>query len=104
MRSEVNVRFAPDEEFEIPLGPDDTMAADLARRWLDDQFVANDCEPLRASGKVLTADKLIAIAAAVGPQRFAADETFRRRYALAAAAALGKTVVRIDVDGRAIDF
>jgi len=88
MRSEVIVRFAIDQDFPIPLGVADTMASEVARRWLDEQFVANDCEPLRASGKVLTADKLLAIAASVGPQRFANDAEFRRGYARAAVAAL----------------
>jgi hypothetical protein len=104
MRSEVIVRFEPDQDFAIPLGAADAMASEVARRWLDEQFVANDCEPLRASGKVLTADKLLAIAANVGPQRFANDAEFRHGYARAAAAALGKSVVRIDVEARAIDF
>ena len=104
MRSEVIVRFAPDQEFEIPLDADDVMANEASRRWLDDQFVANDCEPLRASGKVLTADKLLAIAAAIGPQRFGSDAAYRHDFARAAAAALGKRVVRIDVETRSIDF
>jgi hypothetical protein len=104
MRPEVNVRFAPDQNFDIPLGSDDAMAADAARRWLDDQFVANDCEPIRASGKVLTVDKLLAIATAVGAQRFDADAAFGRDFARAATAALGRPVVRIDVEARSIDF
>jgi hypothetical protein len=104
MRPEVNVKFAPDQGFEILLASGDEMAADAARRWLDDQFVANDCEPVRASGKVLTVDKLLAIAAAVGPQRFESDAAFRHDYACAATAALGRPVVRIDVQARSIDF
>jgi hypothetical protein len=105
MRSEVTVRFAPDDEFDIPLAADEQpLPADAARRWLDEQFLANDCEPLRASGKVLTADKLLAIAAAVGPRRFESDAAFRHGYARAASAALGKPIVRIDVDARSIDF
>ena len=104
MRSEVTVRCTPDDEFEIPLTGDEPMAADAARRWLDEQFLANDCEPLRASGKVLTADKLLGIAAAVGPRRFESDTAFRHAYARAATAALGKAVVHIDVDARSIDF
>jgi hypothetical protein len=104
MRSEVTVQFEPGLEFEIPLGPDDAMAGDASRRWLDDQFVANDCVPVRASGKVLTADKVLAVAAAVGPQRFETDPGFRHDFARAAASALGKKVVRVDVEARAIDF
>src|SRR5256885_13859435 len=34
------------------------MSSDEGRHWLDQQFISMDCEPLRASGKVLLADKL----------------------------------------------
>ena len=75
-----------------------------ARRWLDEQFVANECEPLRASGKVLTADKLLAIANAFGLRRFREDEALRLDYAHAAEAALQRPSVRVDVDARAVTF
>ena len=104
MRSEVKVRFAPDRDIEVPLGPDEAMVRDLARRWLDDQFVANDCEPLRASGKVLTADKILSLAATVGPLRFADDAVFAHDFARASLAALGKPLVRVDVDAGAVTF
>jgi hypothetical protein len=80
------------------------MPADQARRWLDEQFTANDCEPLRASGKVLTADKVLALADGVGPQRFEADVAFRDSFAHAGVSALGQAVVRVDVEGRALTF
>jgi hypothetical protein len=80
------------------------MAPDEARRWLDEQFLANDCEPLRPSGKVLTADKVLALAGAVGPQRFGDDAAFRDAFARAVVAALGKPVVRVDVEAGAVTF
>jgi hypothetical protein len=76
MRQEVFVRFDPRSEFEIPVHGHAGLPADEARRWLDEQFIANDCEPLRASGKVLTADKVLALADGVGPQRFESDAPF----------------------------
>jgi len=104
MRQEVFVRFPHEQEFELPVAANDAMAADAARRWLDEQFTANDCEPLRASGKVLTADKLLAIAAAVGATRFADDPAWAADYARATVAALGRPMVRVDVDGGAVTF
>ena len=89
MRQDVFVRFDPRTEFEIPVHGAAGLAADEARRWLDEQFVANDCEPLRASGKVLTADKLLAVANAVGPGRFESDPAWAAAYALAVVSALG---------------
>lgn len=104
MRHEVFVRFAHGRQFALPVPAAEPMAADLARRWLDEQFVANECEPLRASGKVLTADKLLALAATVGPERFEQAPTWAAEYARAALAALGRPMVNVDVDGGAITF
>lgn len=104
MRHEVFVRFPHDREFALPVAADGVMPNDAARVWLDDQFLANDCEPLRRSGKVLTADKLLALAAAVGPERFERDPDWAARYAEAALGALGRTMVRVDVDAVAVTF
>ena len=104
MRREITLTFGRDGEFavDLPAGEAD-WSAEAARRWLDEQFVANECEPLRASGKVLTVDKLLAIAASVGRQRFQADPAFRTAYAQAAIAALGRPAAHIDVEAGTID-
>ncbi len=104
MRSHLTLVFGTTETA-IDLPADDAaMPADQARRWLDEQFVAYDCEPLRASGKVLTADKVLAIAIAIGPRGFEQDEALRTAFARAALAALGRPVVRIDVDGHEVSY
>jgi len=55
MQSEVLVTLSPGQEFRLSTeGP--TLSNEQARRWLDDEFTRLDCEPLRASGKVLLAD------------------------------------------------
>jgi hypothetical protein len=105
MRHEVFVKFAHEREFALLVtAHDPTMASDEARRWLDDQFVANECEPLRPSGKVLTADKLLALASAVGPERFESDPDWAATYARATLAALGRPMVQVDVGTRAVTF
>lgn len=104
MRHEVFVRYPGELEFELPVAAADAMPPEAARRWLDEQFVVNECEPLRASGKVLTADKLLAIASAVGPARFESDGAWAADFARAALAALGRTMVRVDVVGGAVTF
>ena len=104
MRQEVSVRFAHGREFVLPVTSADAMRPDDARRWLDEQFVANECEPLRASGKVLTADKLLALAGTVGPERFDADAGWAADYARATLAALGRPMVTVDVEGGAVTF
>ena len=82
MRQSVLIRFSERDEFDVPLHDADPMAPQAARAWLDDQFVRNGCTLQQASGKVLTADKLLAIAAAVGPAGFAdaADRLAQNLY------------------------
>lgn len=96
MRSVVLVRFSERDEFEIPLHDADPMPVPAARQWLDEQFTKNGCTLQRASGKVLSADKLLAIAAAVGPAGFA-DHAYALEYARAAVGVLDRPVVTIDV-------
>ena len=104
MRKVLIVQFEADQPQEIALHADEVQpAADEARRWLDEQFVANECEPLRPSGKVLTADNVMALATTVGPARFA-DEAWAQAFARATLAALGRPLVRLDVNIGAISY
>ena len=68
MRQAVIVEFEPQHPQEIDLhAGTQPLDHEAARRWLDEQFLAFDCEPLRPTGKVLTADKVLALASAAGP-------------------------------------
>ena len=98
MKASVRISFGAAEV--VAALPDTAMAwpADQARRWLDEQFIAFDCEPLRPLGKVLTADKLVVLARAIGPRVFAEDGALRAAYAQAAVAALGRDDVHIDAE------
>jgi hypothetical protein len=105
MRQFLIVQFHPDRRLEFPLRADEAaMPSAEARHWLDEQFVANDCEPLRASGKVLTADKVVAVAHAAGERRFADDAAWAHSFARAALSALGRPMVTVDVAAGAITF
>lgn len=104
MRQEVVVRFAPARDFVLPVPPGEAMDAFEARQWLDEQFVAEECEPLRASGKVLTVDKILALAGAVGPQRYETDAAWGQAFARAVLAALARPTAVVDVDGGAISY
>ena len=79
------------------------MPNDVARAWLDAQFTELECEPLRASGKVLTADKVLRVTQAAGPALFA-DEQWAADYARAVHAALSKPMIRVDVSAMAITY
>ena len=103
MSSELIVRFNPQQEWRIDLSRLEPMGMEEARRWLDDEFTRLDCEPLRASGKVLLADKVLTVALAAGTALFN-DPVWSRDFARAASAALAKPVVRVDVPAMAVSF
>ena len=96
MRSEVTVNFKNCPPVRMDLDEVQPLPHDLARVWLDDQFALMDCEPLRPTGKLLTTDKILVVAQAAGPARFA-DPAWAQAFARAASAALAKPVVHIDV-------
>jgi hypothetical protein len=75
-----------------------------ARRWLDEQFKQFECEPLRESGKVLIADKVLAVALAAGAQRLRSDLTYQQAFATAACHALDKPRVVIDLRDNSVTY
>lgn len=103
MRSEVFVRLDAGREYRFGVAEGQAMPHELARIWLDGQFVALGCEPLRATGKVLLADKLIAIAQAAGSQLLD-DPQWSAAFASAACAALGRPMVRLDVPAMTVSY
>ncbi|MDM7457582.1 MAG: hypothetical protein P3W97_010100 [Tepidimonas sp.] len=106
MRNHVIVHFGADREYTLDLDEVQPMPHDLARQWLDQQFTELGCEPLRLSGKVLTADKLLAIAQAVGEVRFSdpAHRPWAMVYARAASSLLAKPVIKVDVPGMSVGY
>lgn len=103
MRSEMSVRLAGGQELRFDLEDAPPMLQEQARGWLDTQFVQLECEPLRATGKVLLADKLIAIARAAGPELLGDPQWFSS-FARAASAALAKPVVRLDLEQLTVSY
>ena len=103
MRSEVKVVFGPDQEVNLVVDASEVLSFDAARRWLDEQFVKNECEPMRGSGKVLIADKILGVAAAVGPAAFE-DAAFALDYARAASGALSKALLRVDIPKLSLSY
>ena len=103
MRSEVTVSFEGAAPLRMDLDRAEPMAVDAARAWLDRQFTEMGCEPLRPTGKVLSADKVVVVAQAAGPKKFA-DPAFAQEFARAASGLLGKPVVRVDVPTSTISY
>jgi hypothetical protein len=103
MRSEVTVTFKDHAPVQIELHEVPPMPNEAARRWLDEQFTQMECEPLRPTGKLLTADKVVVVAEAAGPTKFA-DAQWAQEFARAATAALGRPLVNIDVTTLSISY
>lgn len=106
MRSEVTVSWGENASHRFDLEEVQPMTHEAARLWLDEQFVALECEPLRATGKVLIADKVVAVAQGAGEHRFALpeDREWATTFARAVSAALAKPVVRVDVATLSIGY
>ena len=103
MRSEVSVTFKGSPPVRVDLNEVQPMPYDVARWWLDDQFTRMACEPLRPTGKLLTADKVVVVAEAAGPARFA-ESKWALEFARASSAALSKPVIYIDVASLSISY
>ena len=103
MHSEVTVTLAPQQEFHVDLRGEEPLGHEAARQWLDEQFVAFDCAPLRPSGKVLLADKLLTVAHAAGVARLA-DPEWLRAYGRAATGVTARPVVRVDVPAMTVGY
>jgi len=103
MRSQVSVSFKNTAPFRIELSPEQAMDREAARQWLDGQFTAMECEPLRPTGKLLMADRVVVVAQAAGPTKFA-DAQWALAFAQSAAAVLGKPVINVDADSLTITY
>jgi len=106
MRSQVTVTWGESATHRFDLDEVQPMPHDQARTWLDDQFTAFDCEPIRLTGKVLTADKILAVAQAVGQAHFRepAHRDWAMGFARAASAALSKPVVVVDLATMSLSY
>jgi len=103
MRSQVSVSFKNTAPFRVELSPQQAQDRETARQWLDEQFTAMECEPLRPTGKLLMADRVVVVAQAAGPAKFA-DAAWALAFAQSAAAVLGKPVINVDADSLTITY
>ncbi len=103
MRNQIIVFLAKGLEFHFNVEDGPALAHDVARAWLDAQFTALECEPLRASGKVLTADKVLRVTEAAGATWFE-NEKWAAEYVKAVHGALKKPMIRVDVPAMAVTY
>lgn len=106
MHSEVTVSWGEAAPHRFDLQGVEPMDHEVARAWLDEQFTAFECEMIRSVGKVLTVDKVVAVAQAAGEDYFVKPEhhNWAMTFARASSAALGRPVVRVDVSSLTIGY
>lgn len=103
MNKQINVVLDQGVRFSFHVPDGVSLTHDAARAWLDQQFIALACEPLRAGGRVLTADKVLVVTRAAGPALLG-DPKWATEYAAAVSAALGKPMVRVDIPTMVITY
>ena len=88
---------------EIALHTADPMPVDQASAWLDREFARLECVATRPTGKVLFVDKVLAIAEAADARDFA-DAAWSESFARAAAGALRRPLIRVDVPNTTVGY
>lgn len=101
MRHDVIVKFADSDD--IAMHTSAPMPLEEASAWLDREFTRLDCVASRPTGKVLFVDKVLAIAAATESRGFA-DAAWADDYVRAAAGALRRPFIRVDVPNTTVGF
>ncbi|MFD1711135.1 hypothetical protein FVQ98_18035 [Ottowia sp. GY511] len=103
MQSEVRVIQDERQEWTFALDHQSPMTQEQARDWLDAQFVALGSEPLRPTGKLLLADKVLVVARDAGATKLN-DTAWGTDFARAASAALARPVVSIDLRAMTVSY
>lgn len=103
MQSEVRVIQDERTEWAFELDHATPMTNAEGRDWLDAQFVHLGSEPLRPTGKLLLADKVLVVARDAGA-RLLNDAAWGPQFARAASAALGKPVISIDLAAMSVAY
>lgn len=100
MTYHIIISFARDRvyEFKPTAGEVSVTTQEDARKWLEKEFNDLRCEITSPTGKILIIDKLLAVAAQAGEERFAQRSEWACQYARNVALALGRDLVRVDVE------
>lgn len=105
MRSDVTIVFSARQSLELIVEVEPGGQASIdARNWFDDSWAELDCEPLRASGKVLLLDKILGVADALGYTALSKDPAQAQEFARQSALALEKPRITIDLPNLSVGF
>lgn len=106
MLHHVKVSFAKGRDYEYQFSDADLagLAAEQARRWIDQEYTSLECESVSPTGKVLIIDKILSVAKYGGEQRFIDGKDWAKNFARNAALALGRDTITIDVGDFVIGY
>ncbi len=105
MRSDVTIVFNARQSIELTVEVEPGGQASVdARDWFDTSWTELDCEPMRASGKVLLLDKILGVARALGYTTLSKDAVLAREFAIQSALALEKPRVMVDLPNLSVGF
>ena len=80
------------------------MDASKAREWLGQEFESAGCVPTNPVGKLLLADKIICLAKTQKDAAYAAPTPWVQTFVRAAAAAIDRAVLTIDLGNHSLGY
>lgn len=105
MRCVVTLIFGPEQILELPVNVvTSTLGALNAREWFDDAWIRLECEPTRASGKVLMLDKILSVTEALGYPLLAQSSDQAMELASQTALTLQRPVITVDLVDNTVSF
>lgn len=106
MGCHVTVVTGSGERYEFELSDADLAGMDSRRAqdWLGQEFEAAGCVPTNPVGKLLLADKIICLAKTQNEDAFAEPTPWVNGFVRAAAAAIGRAVLTIDLGNHSLGY
>jgi len=91
-------------EFELADADLAGLGPQQAQEWLGREFESAGCVPTNPVGKLLLADKILCLARTQNEAVYAAPTAWVRDFVRAAAAALGRPVLTIDLGNHVLGY
>lgn len=106
MGCHVTVVVASGERYEFELHDADLAGLDgrKAQEWLGQEFEAAGCVPTNPVGKLLLADKILCLAKTQQEPAWAEPSPWAKQFVRAAAAAIGRAVLTIDLGNHSLGY
>lgn len=106
MQHQVIVSFGKDRELTFKPQAQELalVSAEEARRWLEKEFVALECDVATPTGKILAVDRILSVAKYAGEDRFREQTAWAEQFVRYTAVLLGRELIRVDVEHYSIGY